>query len=192
MNLPCSATGAECLNQQRRPALHISDRQCSGITQHSSPHLAPLVHLERKSVMKKTHTFAIICVLCLVAPSLTVAQGDAVKPQYFNQKVADSNPLRTERRENWTSTFRRLPPTRRDSVGSFSRITHRRRRLRNLPSHFARPFARASVIRRRANGPQSRRRCSRSVRTRSGLTTERCFPSCREFTPKGFTSSRNH
>jgi dienelactone hydrolase len=68
--------------------------------------------------MKKTHTFAIICVLCLVAPSLTVAQGDAVKPQYFNQKVADSNPLRTEQTRELdeyiqavaadTSRFRRL------------------------------------------------------------------------------------
>ncbi|MGZ0166828.1 MAG: alpha/beta hydrolase family protein [Planctomycetales bacterium] len=46
--------------------------------------------------MKTIHLFAIICVLCLVAPSLTVAQDDAAKPQYFNQKVADSNPRRTE------------------------------------------------------------------------------------------------
>lgn len=46
--------------------------------------------------MKTSHAFAIICVLSLVGPSLTFAQDEAAKPQYFNQNVADSNPLRTE------------------------------------------------------------------------------------------------
>ena len=43
--------------------------------------------------MKTIHSIAIICTFI---PVLAIAQDDAAKPEYFNQKVADSNPLRTE------------------------------------------------------------------------------------------------
>lgn len=38
----------------------------------------------------------ILVVIFIVIPSLATAQSDPAKPQYFNQNVADSNPLRTE------------------------------------------------------------------------------------------------
>lgn len=43
--------------------------------------------------MKPLHALAIICIF---APALANAQSESAKPQYFNQRVADSNPLRTE------------------------------------------------------------------------------------------------
>jgi dienelactone hydrolase len=43
--------------------------------------------------MKTIHSIAIICTFI---PVLAIAQDDAAKPEYFNQKVADSNPFRTE------------------------------------------------------------------------------------------------
>lgn len=43
--------------------------------------------------MKSLYVFALICI---AAPALAVAQSDSEKPQYFNQNVKDSNPLRTE------------------------------------------------------------------------------------------------
>ena len=43
--------------------------------------------------MKTLHVLAIICFL---TPTLALAQSESAKPHYFNQRVADSNPLRTE------------------------------------------------------------------------------------------------
>tara|TARA_R110002095_G_scaffold194767_3_gene173180 strand:- start:3047 stop:4162 length:1116 start_codon:yes stop_codon:yes gene_type:complete len=43
--------------------------------------------------MKAAQAFAI---LCFFTPTLAQAQSESVKPEYFNQSVADSNPLRNE------------------------------------------------------------------------------------------------
>ena len=132
--------------------------------------------------MKAAQLLALIWILI---PALGCAQSEPAKPEYFNQRVADSNPLRTEQTRELDEYIKTIAADRRrfeqlfqpdySSAAAFEKAAVNRCGPR---------FVKALVIRPPVNGPISLPPIKRSVKTASAFTIVQCFRFCRTCIPK--------
>ncbi|WP_230682408.1 hypothetical protein [Gimesia maris] len=131
--------------------------------------------------MKAAQLLALIWILI---PALGCAQSEPAKPEYFNQRVTDSNPLRTEQARELDEYIKTIAADRRRFEQLFQPDYSSAAAFEKAAEPLRAAFCESIGYPPPVNGPISLPPIKRSVKTASAFTIVQCFRFCRTCIPK--------